>query len=264
MSTFYPKPAPDVIHRAAAGWSHIGGQKATKGVTTMSSILRRRPSAATLISCFALFMALGGVSYGFAAGSIDSREILNNTIRGKDVHQETLTGSDVKDGKLGGADLAADSLGGGHIAPDSLGGADVGPDSLGGADVNEASLGKVPAAAQADNASSAGNANTVDGVSAEALTIGRSGFLGTCEPGVTTVPHHAQRREPHGPDRRGLARPAHGRQPGAGPVCSDGRDQRAGRRRPRVLAGVLRRRRRHGLHGHAHLGRAARLQLRHA
>lgn len=143
----------------------------------MRSILRRRPSAATLISCFALFMALGGVSYGFAAGSIDSREILNNTIRGKDVHQETLTGSDVKDGKLGGAD----------IADDSLGGADVAPDSLGGADVNEAALGKVPAAAQADNASSAGNANTVGGVAADALTIGRSGFLGTCEPGVTTV-----------------------------------------------------------------------------
>jgi hypothetical protein len=143
----------------------------------MRSILRRRPSAPTLISCFALFMALGGVSYGFAAGSIDSREILNNTIRGKDVHQETLTGSDVKDGKLGGAD----------IADDSLGGADVAPDSLGGADVNEAALGKVPAAAQADNASSAGNANTVGGVPADALTIGRSAFQGTCEPGVTTV-----------------------------------------------------------------------------
>jgi hypothetical protein len=142
----------------------------------MRSVLRRRPSAATLISCFALFMALGGVSYGFAAGSIDSREILNNTIRGKDVHQETLTGSDVKDGKLGGAD----------IADDSLGDADVAPDSLGGADVNEATLAKVPAAAQADNASSAGNANTVGGVAADALTIGRSA-LGSCEPGVTTV-----------------------------------------------------------------------------
>ncbi len=153
----------------------------------MRSIIRRRPSAATLISCFALFMALGGVSYGFAAGSIDSREILNDTIRGKDVHQETLTGSDVKNGKLGGADIASDSLGGGDIAPDSLGGEDVAPDSLGGADVNEAALGKVPAAAQADNASSAGNANTVGGVAADALTIGRSGFLGTCEPGVTTV-----------------------------------------------------------------------------
>jgi hypothetical protein len=62
----------------------------------MRSILRRHPSAAIIISCLALVMALGGVSYGFAAGSIDSREILNNDVRGKDVRQSTLTGSDVK------------------------------------------------------------------------------------------------------------------------------------------------------------------------
>ena len=123
----------------------------------MRSILRRRPSASIIISCFALFMALGGVSYGFAAGSIDSREILNNDVRGKDVRQSTLTGADVK------------------------------LDSLGGADVDESSLGKVPAAAAADNAAQAGNANTVGGVPAEALTIGRSGFDDLCEPGVAAI-----------------------------------------------------------------------------
>jgi hypothetical protein len=123
----------------------------------MRSILRRRPSASIIISCFALFMALGGVSYGFAAGSIDSREILNNDVRGKDVRQSTLTGADVK------------------------------LDSLGGADVDESSLGKVPAAAAADNAAQAGNANTIGGVPAEALTIGRSGFDDLCEPGVAAI-----------------------------------------------------------------------------
>ena len=123
----------------------------------MRSILRRRPSASIIISCFALFMALGGVSYGFAAGSIDSREILNNDVRGKDVRQSTLTGADVK------------------------------LDSLGGADVDESSLGKVPAAAAADSAAQAGNANTIGGVPAEALTIGRSGFDDLCEPGVAAI-----------------------------------------------------------------------------
>jgi hypothetical protein len=127
---------------------------------------RRRPSAAFIISCLALFMALGGVSYGFAAGSIDSREIKNNDVRGKDVRKGTLSGSDVKD------------------------------DALKGADVDENSFGKVPSAANADNAAhatsadnaaQAGNANTVGGVPAEALTIGRSGFLGTCEPGALAI-----------------------------------------------------------------------------
>ena len=89
----------------------------------MSNFLnRRRPSAALIISCLALFMALGGVSYGFAAGSIDSKEIKNNDVRSKDVRQSTLTGSDVKG------------------------------NALKGADVDESSLGKVPSAANADNA----------------------------------------------------------------------------------------------------------------
>jgi hypothetical protein len=118
---------------------------------------RRRPSAAFIISCLALFMALGGVSYGFAAGSIDSKEIKNNDVRGKDVRQGTLSGSDVKD------------------------------DALTGADVDENSFGKVPSAANADNAAQAGNANTVGGVPAESLTIGRSAYQGVCEPGAVAI-----------------------------------------------------------------------------
>jgi hypothetical protein len=123
-------------------------------------LARRRPSAALIISCLALFMALGGVSYGFAAGSINSKEIKNNDVRSKDVRQSTLTGADVKD------------------------------NALKGADVDESSLGKVPSAASADSAAqadSAGNANTVGGVPAEALTIGRSGFQSVCEPGAVAV-----------------------------------------------------------------------------
>jgi hypothetical protein len=118
---------------------------------------RRRPSAALIISCLALFMALGGVSYGFAAGSINSKEIKNNDIRSKDVRQSTLTGADVKG------------------------------NALKGADVDESSLGRVPSAANADSAAQAGNANTVGGVPAEALTIGRSGFQSVCEPGAAIV-----------------------------------------------------------------------------
>ena len=63
---------------------------------------RRHPSAAFIISCLALFMAMGGASYAFAAGSIGSKEIKNNDIRGKDVRQHTLTGDDVKGNSLGG------------------------------------------------------------------------------------------------------------------------------------------------------------------
>ena len=55
----------------------------------MKSILRRRPSPALVIACIALFVSLGGVSYGVATGFIDSREIKNNTIRSKDMRNNT-------------------------------------------------------------------------------------------------------------------------------------------------------------------------------
>jgi hypothetical protein len=112
---------------------------------------RRRPSAAFIISCLALFMAMGGASYAFAAGSIGSKEIKNDDIRGKDVRQHTLTGDDVKG------------------------------NSLGGGAVRESSLGKVPQAASADNAA------TVGGVAPDALTIGRGSTPNDCEPGGAPI-----------------------------------------------------------------------------
>lgn len=58
-------------------------------------LLRQRPSAAMVVALIALFLSLGGVSYGLATGSIDSREIRNNTIRGKDIRDGTIRFRDV-------------------------------------------------------------------------------------------------------------------------------------------------------------------------
>ena len=132
----------------------------------MSRIASRRPSASLVIACLALFVALGGV--GYAAATIGSAAIVDNSIRSKDVHNNDLRGKDVR------------------------------ANTLKGADVDESSLGKVPSAANADsaataahatnadsatNASQAANADTVGGVGPDALTIGRSA-LGSCEPGA--------------------------------------------------------------------------------
>ncbi len=56
---------------------------------------KRRPSAATVIASIALFVSLGGVSYGVASGSIGSREIKNNAVRSVDVRNGTLTDRDI-------------------------------------------------------------------------------------------------------------------------------------------------------------------------
>lgn len=63
----------------------------------MKRLTSARPSPALVVAFVALFVALGGVSYGVATGSIDSREIKNNTVQGKDVRNGTLSSSDLGD-----------------------------------------------------------------------------------------------------------------------------------------------------------------------
>lgn len=71
----------------------------------------RHASPAFVIACIALFVSLGGVSYGVATGSIDGREVKNGSLRGIDVKDRSLTGNDI----------AADRLGGGAIKESTLG-----------------------------------------------------------------------------------------------------------------------------------------------
>jgi hypothetical protein len=91
---------------------------------------RLLPSPAMAVALVALFVSLGGVSYGLASGSISTREIRNNTIRT----------SDIRNGQVLSRDLRNNDVRGG----------DVRNNSLTGADLNEPTLGKVPSALQAD------------------------------------------------------------------------------------------------------------------
>jgi hypothetical protein len=111
----------------------------------------RLPSPALVIACVALFVSLGGVSYGVATGFIDSREIKNNTIRSKDVRNNTLRTFDVRNNEIRGFD----------VRNSTIQGRDVAFDTITGADVSEGSLGKVPSAGTADSATSAGSVGGV-------------------------------------------------------------------------------------------------------
>ena len=66
----------------------------------MLSKLRSRLTYANLMATIAVFVALGGTSYGVATGSIGSREIKNNSIRSKDVHDNQLRSRDVRNFSL--------------------------------------------------------------------------------------------------------------------------------------------------------------------
>ena len=58
----------------------------------------KRPSHATIVAYLALFTALGGSAY--AAATISSREIKDNTIRSRDIRNQTLTGKDINERTL--------------------------------------------------------------------------------------------------------------------------------------------------------------------
>lgn len=118
----------------------------------MRALRLRRPSPAMAVALLALFVALGGVSYGVATGSIDSREIKNNTIRTKDIRNNDIRSKDIRNSTVTGRDIKT-----GTIA-----GSDVKNDTLTGSDVNESTLGLVPGANLANLANRANSAASVD------------------------------------------------------------------------------------------------------
>jgi hypothetical protein len=96
-----------------------------------------RPSPALVIACIALFVALGGVSYGLATGSIDSREIADNTIRSKDVRNNSVYTRDIRNNDVRDID----------IRNGTVKGRDLAKRTITGDNINMAKLGQVPDAA---------------------------------------------------------------------------------------------------------------------
>lgn len=107
----------------------------------MKTLLQRRPSPALGVAVLALFISLGGVSYGVATGSIDSREIKDNSIRANDLRANSVTASEIKRRSLDGTDIKIDRVGGNAVKEQSLD-----PSKLA-----STKIGKVPSATAADS-----------------------------------------------------------------------------------------------------------------
>jgi hypothetical protein len=80
----------------------------------------RLPSPSMAVALLALFVALGGVSYGVATGSIDSRELKNGTVRSVDLRNNDVRGADIRNGTVGTADLRDGTLLARDFAPGQL------------------------------------------------------------------------------------------------------------------------------------------------
>jgi hypothetical protein len=100
----------------------------------------RTTSPATILALVALFVSLGGVSYGVATGSINSREIQNGTIQSRDVRDGSLQGRDVANGTLRSRDVRDGAIGGVDVNNGALGGRDLAENTIGDREIDEPQL----------------------------------------------------------------------------------------------------------------------------
>lgn len=77
------------------------------------------------VASTALFLSLGGVSYGLATGVISGREIKNNTITYKDVRKDKLGGGSIKESGLGTVPSSLVAHGSSHFSVVNAGGQQV-------------------------------------------------------------------------------------------------------------------------------------------
>jgi hypothetical protein len=83
------------------------------------SSFRKHLSYSNVIATAALFTALGGTSY--AVLRVDSRDVVDNSLRSVDVRNNSLRSRDVRDRTLRARDLGLDALGAGVVKESALG-----------------------------------------------------------------------------------------------------------------------------------------------
>ena len=121
----------------------------------MRRSFRRRPSAAMVVALLALFIALGGVSYGVA--TIGTRDLKNRAVTAKKLRNGAVTTKKLRNGAVTSRKVKRNGLGGGVI--------------------DESSLEEVP------SANTARNATALDGTLASGKTLrGNFAVAGTNDP----------------------------------------------------------------------------------
>jgi hypothetical protein len=81
------------------------------------SKLRSRLTYANVMASIAVFIALGGTSYGLARGTIGSSELKNNSVRSKDIRNNQVSSADVRNSGLLAKDFKRGQLPAGPPGP---------------------------------------------------------------------------------------------------------------------------------------------------
>lgn len=100
-----------------------------------------RISPALVISCVAVFLALGGTALAAVGkNTVRSAHIVDGTIRTIDIRDNAVNSAKVADESLTAADLGANSVNSDEIAENAVGTSEVAPDSLTAGDLGAASV----------------------------------------------------------------------------------------------------------------------------
>lgn len=101
---------------------------------------RRRPSAALLISCVALFLTLGGTALALPHLSVRSAQIVDGTVRTVDIRDNAVTTPKIAPDSVTATQIAENAVASPEVAPDSLTAGDLGPASVTSSEVADQSL----------------------------------------------------------------------------------------------------------------------------
>lgn len=86
----------------------------------MTSLKRLRPSPALVISCLALFVALGGTAVALKKNSVGSRALKTNAVKGRHVDKQVVKGRHIAPRVIKGRHVVRQRLSGQHIKANSL------------------------------------------------------------------------------------------------------------------------------------------------
>jgi hypothetical protein len=97
--------------------------------------LRHQP-----VAYLALFVALGGTG-AYAAETIGTDDVINDSLLSEDIKNATLTGGDLREGTIGSGRVADDALTSTDVKDDTLTAADIKNGAIGSSDIAANSLG---------------------------------------------------------------------------------------------------------------------------
>lgn len=118
--------------------------------------MRPKLTFANVISCLALFVALGGlaVAAGLPKNSVGTKQLKKNAVTTAKINDGAVDAMKIQDGAVGATEIQNGVIGSAKIQDRAITGAQIADGSLTGAQVNASTLGTVPSAERANRADS--------------------------------------------------------------------------------------------------------------